>query len=205
MKIILLIIPIALSLVACSAQKLSDGALGTTAVHQGMQEELRISDNLVLPHYLPKAAALSKEVIEIDEPKGKRVMYLAPRLVPYYIAVQTMGDFDSEDQSVASEATSFAEANIIRLRHKGINDTLLLNNAITYKFSDTEVVYQRVIRQDNNKVLHIYIFSLDHKLIFVQSWSDYVKKNEGYKKQFDTFVYRLIQNLESQVSTNDDV
>jgi hypothetical protein len=199
MKKVLLATFVVIFSASCLAQTSSNEVAEMDQLQTMKQEELRVSNNLILPDYLPKSGALSKEVIKISNPKGIRVKYLAPRLISSSIYVQSLDEFSSKDKNITSQATYYAEANVIHLRKQGVQNTLFLQKSIASKFSATDVAYQRVIREDSNKVLHIYILSIDEKVIFIQSWSDYKKENEGNKKKFDTFVYHLILDLESQI------
>jgi hypothetical protein len=200
MKKILLIIFMVIPIISCSTQKLSNEVIDKDL---NRQEKLRISAHLVLPHYLPKSGALSREIIEVDEPKGLRVVYLAPRLISSSISVQTLNEFSSEEKTITAQAKYFAEANVLNLRKQGISNTLFLKESINSKFSNTDVAYQRVIREDTNRVLHLYVTRFYENIIFIQAWSDYKKDSEGYKERFDTFVYHLILDLESQIQPKD--
>lgn len=199
MKIFLLIISSIIFLASCSAQNPVKTGENEVRPTPERKEELRISDSLILPHYLPISGALSKDISVIDNPKGLRVKYSAPRLISSYIYVQSLEDFSSKEKDISSQATYFAEANVINLRRKGIEKSLLLPKSIVKEFSRTNVAYNRVIREDTNKVLHLYVTKVKEKVIWVQAWSDFNKESNGNKMKFDTFVYHLVQDLESQL------
>jgi hypothetical protein len=186
-------------IVSCSTQKSTAATNENKNLLDSKQESLRISERLVLPHHLKNTGALSREIVKIDEPSGLRVKYSAPRLTSSSIFVQTLNEFTSEEKSIAAQAQYFAEANVLNLRRQGVNNTFLLKECITSKFSNTDVAYQRVIREDSNKVLHLFVTTIDQKIIFVQAWADYQKESEGYKEKFDTFLNDLIQDLEHQI------
>ncbi|WP_417441382.1 hypothetical protein [Idiomarina sp.] len=203
MKEIILAMLVLISIAGCSAKSASEVNVEKETSHEMKNEELRVSDELVLPHHIPNSGALSKEIVKIEKPEGLRVKYLAPKLISSSIYVQTLNEPLSEEKTIKSQATHFAEVNVINLRKQGVDDVTLLEESFVSKFSETDVAYQRVVRNDLNKVLHIYFFSIDEKVIFIQSWSNYRKENEGYRMRFDTFVYDLIKNLESQILINE--
>jgi hypothetical protein len=199
MKKILVLVICVICVVSCSTQKPTSATSLENKPQESKQENLRISERLVLPHYLKNTGALSREISKIDEPVGLRVTYLAPRLISSTISVQTFSEFTSPEKNIAAQVQYFAEANIVNLRKQGVNNTLFLKESITSKFSNTNASYQRVIREDSNRVLHLYVTTIDQKIIFIQAWADYQKESEGYKARFDTFVNDLIQDLEHQI------
>lgn len=192
-----LILMTVLTLAACSSAK---------GPNQAERPKLNKADltykaDFVFPYYIPNSGALAQSVSPIDNPKGIRVEYLAPRLVAASIRVQVFDIAEVEGENIGAKAKYMATSNIVHLRKSGVSDTTYLKESLVNKFgSQTDVAYQRVIRNDTGKVLHIYLAQFGEDLLLIQAWYKYDNKSFGKKISFDTFVNDLIKELENPTS-----
>lgn len=171
---------------------------GCAATGESEDTSLKLASGMVLPHYLPGAGALSDEVTEFDRPRGKRVLYFAPRLTLSTLVFQSYDKYYSKEKTSVAEALNMAKANVLNLRRQGIHNTSFMGKSTELKMGNTMVAYNRVVRGDNKKTLHLYFTKYGDQLFFVQGWSDSAEVSDKGKLAFDTFVFNLILYLEKK-------